>query len=369
MSSTRILVCSAQGVRILRSSLKRRWVIELVLDSRSYEVGAAGVVLILLAMRKQTISELVSDASERFGVNPDSVLGLANRLLDEGVLIPVQDIQKLSELPTSLEQRLAWYYHYATTAMFDVPSIDSDDHDQRDDDDQHDTSNPGRGMDPEWADFVRCKRIRGSATDLTSDWSLVGGLDLGPVCGRFNSAQQEVPLLQLLWLLTTKVGEHKAFADAEPLLLRTSPSAGSHHPTEVYVAYMQGQQFTAPSLYHCQMDPAGLVSLPIPEDCSAGLWADFGDSSHPNEHDEVFYLLFAPVFERTMCKYFTSRSYRLIFMDVGHLIMTAARIFENCGYRTSVSLALDHDQIQKSLGFERLEESGVAVMRLHKPAS
>lgn len=363
-----MLVCSAQGVRILRSSLTRGWIVELVLDSRSYEVGAAGVVLILLAMRKQTISELVSDVSERFGVDPDSVSGLANRLLDEGVLIPVQDIQKFSELPASLEQRLAWYYHYATTAVFDVPSIGSDDHDQCDDDDQHDTSNPGRGMDPEWADFVRCKRIRGSATDLVGDRSLIGGLDLGPACGRFDSAQQEVPLLQLLWLLTAKVGEREVFADAEPLLLRTSPSAGSHHPTEVYVAYMRGQQFTAPSVYHCQMDPAGLVSLPIPEGCSAGSWADFGDSSSPNEQDEVFYLLFAPVFERTMCKYSTSRSYRLILMDVGHLIMTAARIFENCGYRTSVSLALNHDQIQKSLGFERLEESGTAVMRLYKPA-
>ncbi|MDE0268265.1 MAG: hypothetical protein OXI96_04405 [Acidimicrobiaceae bacterium] len=323
----------------------------------SHRVGVAGAALLLLAAKGRTSRQLADDMSERFGIEPARVLAFIERLLYEGILVSVQEAdQDVDELLESPEQRAAWYYHHGT---FDFPF--TDDHDD------HGVSQTDRDLMKKYRlehpDDFRCKQVRHGEVDLASDRSSVRGLDLGPARGQFNSAQKEVELPSLLWLLTAKIGSVRMGEGIEPAFLRTSPSGGSRHPTEIYVAYAKGCQLETPSLHHCQMSPAGLVSLPIPEGHSADQWADFGDSLSLHEQNEVFYLLFTTMFERNMYRYREPRTFRTVFMDVGHLVMTATRIFKNCGYQVSSSLALDHERIGKCLGLERLEESGVSVMR------
>ena len=349
------------GVRLLQSSCEQDWVVEHVLFRRSYKLGVAGMVLVLLASYEQTVDQLANGVAERFGVDPARVIVLINRLLEEGVLVRVQDaaesLESQEQLPESQEQRSAWYHHHGT---FDYPFTYYDEHFVS----QTDRELMSRYYNAKPDDF-RCKKLRSGEIDLAGDRSSVRGLDLGPTRGRFNSAQQEVPLLQLLWLLTAKIGKLGTRSEfSEPVVLRTSPSGGSRHPTETYIGYAKGHQFKTPSLYHCQIDPAGLVSIPMPEGSYASSWADFGDSLSLDDYDEVFYILFTTMFERNMYRYREPRTFRTIFMDVGHLVMTAARVFENCGYRFSVSLALNHGHIQECFGFKRLEESGIAVVRV-----
>ena len=359
-----MVVRLGSGVRLIRSSREQEWVVDHVPLRRSYKLGVAGMVLVLSASYEQTVDQLACDVGERFGLDPAHVLALINRLLEEGVLVRVQDATKF---PESQEQRSAWYHHHGT---FDHPFTHYDEYlkvlaeRERVNSDR----NIMVGYYHERRDNFRCKKLRHGEIDSASDLHSVHDLDLGPTCGDDNSAQQEVSLLQLLWLLTAKIGNiGPQNAGVEPGLLRTSPSGGSRHPTETYIGYMKGHQFDDPSLYHCQIDPAGLVSLPVPEGRCASSWADFGDSLSSDDYEEVFYILFTTMFERTMYRYRHSRVFRVLFIDTGHLIMTAVRIFENCGYRTSVSLALDHDRIQEWFGFKQLQESGIAVMRIWRP--
>ena len=349
----------ASDVRVRRAFCEQKWVIEQVARRRCHKIGQtglAGAVLTLSAMKEQTARELADGVGERFGVDPVRVLVLIDQLLDEGILVQAQGAGRLPEPP---EQRSAWYYHHGT---YDFPFARYDENFE-----SRDNMGLMNRYRRERPDVFRCKQMRNGAVDVAGSRSSVRNLDLGPACGYFNSAQQEVRLERLLWLLTAKVGEIKIQGeDCEPLVLRTSPSGGSRHQTETYVAYVKGEQFETPSFHHCQIDPAGLVSLPVPENRCASSWADFGDVSPSNDYDEVFYLLFTTMYERYMYRYREPRAFRVIFLDAGHLAMTAARIFENCGYRLSVSLALNQDRIGEWLELKQLDESGIAVIRAHK---
>ena len=213
----------------------------------------------------------------------------------------------------------------------------------------------------EQPDLVRFKppspgsrTVRGPAT-LTA----LSGLDAdfeasvrGPVTTRSLDRAALLDLLASVFGVTMTVRGNDRYA---PPIRRTSPSGGSRHPSEGYVCV-----FDVPGLdagwYHFSCGKNVLVRV-------AGLDSDEATAALYGAFRAGFpvgaVVVITSHFERNMYRYREPRTFRTLFMDVGHLLTTAELVARSLGLALYGQHGIDDTYVEHVLGLNEFEE-GVA---------
>ncbi|WP_052422657.1 SagB/ThcOx family dehydrogenase [Nonomuraea candida] len=149
-------------------------------------------------------------------------------------------------------------------------------------------------------------------------------------------------------------------SDVSRTTLKTSPSGGGRHPTELYV-YARRVAGVPEGLHHYDARHQVLDRLtpPLADDllvhvCGDQTWT----------RDASAYLFFTSVFARNKWKYKVSRSYRILHYDVGHLSQTVYLLTAAMGLSCTFTAALRDETLSRLLELDDATElvMGCAVI-------
>ncbi|MGW4114852.1 SagB family peptide dehydrogenase [Actinosynnema sp. NPDC004786] len=135
-------------------------------------------------------------------------------------------------------------------------------------------------------------------------------------------------------------------------VFKTSPSGGGRHPVELY-AHVRRVEALEPGWYHYDglahaLEPIGVTWGP--EEMTAAA----GDQEWVGQAPLV--LAYTGVLERTRWRYDTSRAYRVVQMDVGHLSQTAYLVATAMGFGIGFTAALRDQLLEQALGCDAYHE-------------
>lgn len=179
-------------------------------------------------------------------------------------------------------------------------------------------------------------------------------------------SKRKVPLYTLAQLLHFTWGVTQ-YVDIEllgHLPLKTSPSAGARHPTEVYVAARlveglpPGLYHYAANRHHLECLRKGAMKRRILAYLSGQWW--FAEAAAT--------CIMTAVFRRSMWKYGYSRAYRTLLLDAGHLCQTFCLTATWLGLAPFCTMALADSVIERDLGVDGITESVLYAAGVGWPA-
>ena len=180
---------------------------------------------------------------------------------------------------------------------------------------------------------------------------------------QFSTASLPLQSLSQLLFYTWGVTGHLNVPLLGRLPLKTSPSAGARHPIEVYVLALRVQGLSA-GLYHYSPELHALQQLRTTrpdkkavEYCCGQSWV----------RKAAALFIMTAVFPRVMWKYRTSRAYRTILVDSGHLCQTFCLVATWLRLAPFCTLALKDSVIEKDLDLEGISESVIYVAGVGLP--
>jgi SagB-type dehydrogenase family enzyme len=156
-----------------------------------------------------------------------------------------------------------------------------------------------------------------------------------------------------------KVGTKELFATGEHIV-KTSPSGGSRHPTEVYPVIFDVEGIPQ-GVYHYDVKGhrLDLVKKGDPKQF-------FQDDviTHPRlpNFEPAVAFVFSTIFERSMFRYRESRSYRVMQNDIGHLIQTCSLCAAFSGREVYQGYSIHDSAVEKYLGLDGMHESAMAFV-------
>jgi SagB-type dehydrogenase family enzyme len=142
-------------------------------------------------------------------------------------------------------------------------------------------------------------------------------------------------------------------------LLKSIPSGGARHPTEVFLAAFDVPGIEA-GVYHYGVEHHRLerVRDGQPRQAFADATLDlFG------KHDDVptALLVFTSRVERSMWRYRDPRSFRAILVDVGHAVMAYRHVARMLGFRTYAYQKMRDSQVAELVGVDRIVQPPLYV--------
>lgn len=169
----------------------------------------------------------------------------------------------------------------------------------------------------------------------------------------------DIPRDQLAALLSITASPIRSSALSQTTL-KTSPSGGGRHPTELYV-YARRVAGVPAGLYHYDARNRLLdrLTAPLADDLLVRVC---GDQSWTR--DASAYIFFTSVFARNKWKYKISRSYRILHYDVGHLSQTVYLLTAAMGLACTFTAALRDETLSQLLRLDTATElvMGCAVI-------
>lgn len=335
-----------------------RWTVFQLLSLRQFNVSLLGCMTLISFMGGRKISEVLLDLTARTGESAEKFKKLISALQSAGLLVLPDDPKHC--FAAQLMQNWAKYgwveaadYHLAT---FDYPFIDYSTEAQAEDGRrmweyisiEPDTN---RTKHYEAADErIPAPKTREALRELTIPFrtAWLEELDL-----------QSLEVDQLLTLLAIVFGQlrsrrvNQEYEGRPDLIRKTSPSGGARHPTEGY-AVVRDVPGLSPGVYHFAVADNRLERI----------------ASQPNENewDLLFHgLLRAPfrpaafiimtsVFERNMYRYREPRTFRTIFMDVGHLLTTLQIAAKGLGLRSFVHHGVHDERLEMLINTHSMSE-------------
>jgi SagB-type dehydrogenase family enzyme len=226
-----------------------------------------------------------------------------------------------------------------------------------------------RGYATEQPDTDRGKSYAGAAIEVLALPSPTADLAPEPAVGRCGSAQplSSDKLLQILSLLACPVREKRLpWSGAEPVLLKTSPSGGSRHPTEIYL-WVTGLDGLNDGWWHVAAHEHRLERIggaappfeliaPLPGQVSAG---------------PRVLLLYTCLFARNRYRYREPRTFRTVHMDVGHLMGTCEFLATSRCLDAAPVTHIDAPALAAALALNPLVECPIAatMLRQSSPAN
>jgi len=123
-----------------------------------------------------------------------------------------------------------------------------------------------------------------------------------------------------------------AVAGGGSCLLKSIPSGGARHPTEVFLAAFDLAGI-APGVYHYDVERHRLDRIRPGQQRSTFAHATY-DLFDKHASAPVGALVFTSLVERAMWRYRDPRSFRAILVDVGHAVMAYRRVARMLGFHT-----------------------------------
>ncbi|MEN8649779.1 SagB family peptide dehydrogenase [Streptomyces sp. 21So2-11] len=148
-------------------------------------------------------------------------------------------------------------------------------------------------------------------------------------------------------------------------LLKASPSGGSRHPVEIYPV-VRDVTGVPSGVYHYDPDAHALEPLPVdaPTDEEVLHWC--GDQSFVARAPVLF--VYSAVLERSAWKYPMSRTYRMLFADLGHVSQTAYLTGTALGLGVFFTAAIRDETVEKVLSLDWNAEIPLGVTGFGTPA-
>ncbi|MER5262366.1 SagB family peptide dehydrogenase [Actinosynnema sp. NPDC002837] len=252
----------------------------------------------------------------------------------------------------------ARHFHFASRTLADAPYQGTEEHDA--------VLDAKLAAEPPPAPFRRLGRtaVLLPRLDGTSRWASEGLLDV--LLARRTTrgfGPGPMSLTRVAELLAVLAGPSPARPriGRSGTVFKTSPSGGGRHPVELYahvgVASTgggdQAVEALEPGWYHYDglahaLEPIGVTWGP------AEMTAAAGDQDWVGQAPLV--LAYTGVLERTRWRYDTSRAYRVVQMDVGHLSQTAYLVATAMGFGIGFTAALRDELVEQALGCDAYHE-------------
>lgn len=153
------------------------------------------------------------------------------------------------------------------------------------------------------------------------------------------------------------ISGHKRLAVTGEHVRRTSPSGGSRHPTEAYLLAFDVEGLDA-GVYHFDASAHELVLLrpgSVMEDYRTRV---LGLNRRVPFTPRAAILL-TSVVERSMHRYRDARSYRVLHLDVGHLLLSCQLVARATGLRHFSAYSLADAAAEQILGVDGLQETAI----------
>lgn len=329
----------------------RQWLAVDLVTKRRLAVGRHAVALCVLAAGPTTAAAAVDAVADYAGVDKEELSTTFRMLLDREILVaadPTEESRWVDELLTQWRA-----YGWAEAADHHLMTFDYPFHDYSADGWTRDRALMRTYRDAEF-DGQRYKTV-------DRDLGLPGGLpaprvtdvlptltaDVTEVSGGHGAPRRPgtLDVNALLRLMSAVFGilESKGGGPGTaPFIRRTSPSGGARHPSEGYACV-----FDVPGIeagwyhYSCGGDELRRVAE---QDTGRSERALFGARRAPFPVRAV--LVMTSVFGRNMYRYREPRTFRTLFMDVGHLLTTT----EIVGRATGISVFGQHGIDDAAIG-------------------
>lgn len=161
----------------------------------------------------------------------------------------------------------------------------------------------------------------------------------------------------LMYLTMGQIGK-KPWPDQGYLVRRTSPSGGARHPTEAYIAAFDLEQVPA-GVYHYNTRDHGLDLIrSIDVDAlRKEVVAAAPDVQSRLGFEPKAVLFFTTIPERSMWRYRDSRSYRVLFIDLGHILATFRMVCCGMKLRHFTGQGVRDNDAERLLGVDGTNES------------
>jgi len=148
-------------------------------------------------------------------------------------------------------------------------------------------------------------------------------------------------------------------ADGSECVLKSIPSGGGRHPTEVFLAAFDVAGIAA-GIYHYDVEHHRLEEVRSGQHRDAVAHATFDlFTRYPTQ--PVAALVFTSLVERAMWRYRDPRSFRAILVDVGHAVMAYRQVARMLGFRTFAYPKLRDGAISELLGIDRFAQPALYV--------
>lgn len=361
------------GVRLnppVASRTDGLWSVTLLPGNRSFRISGATAFILVAFVGGQSIETALSDV-RRFGVGePESAAAAVRWLRDAELLVDAShEGHQWSEHILRSWGKYEWTatadYHLST---FDAPFIDY-------------SLPAGRKLDADLMDryeaaspdLDRTKRytdVSHSVRTPTAPEALEAfDVPFASAWHRFCSPPRPSPdapkrlttsdLAQIMAVTFGRLRDRPVQRNGQrrDLVRKTSPSGGSRHPTEGYVAAVAVEGL-APGIYHFCVETNSLDKineLPSLAELEALFEGPYRSRQEQGVEPAVVVIM-TSVFERVMWRYREPRTFRTLFMDVGHLATTLNLVSAASGYTCYFQHGLIDEDIEQLLGIDRLTE-------------
>jgi SagB-type dehydrogenase family enzyme len=143
------------------------------------------------------------------------------------------------------------------------------------------------------------------------------------------------------------------------IIRKTSPSGGSRHPTEGYIVILQKMEQLEAGIYHYSLNKNSLelLNTHIPDNIKDIFPGVFRSHFEPR----VIFVL-TSLFERNMYRYREPRTFRTIFIDVGHIAETIKILTTSLGLKYFAHTYMDEEKVENLLDLNKLQEGAIYSM-------
>lgn len=367
-ASTSQILRSHAGLRLhppIARSGEYTWTATEVLSKRQFEFGPSVIAVLLVFFTESTVDDGLRKLEEDLGLQPEKMKPVIEELRHIGLLVDALQlddvfVRQVTDRWSSFGWKEAADYHLST---FDFPFLDYADGVERLRDvglmQQYSKEQPDNER------TKRCESKRGSVpcphpvealgefkSPLSDTWTQ----QLGP---------STLKLSTISTLISSVFGVQRTRAvsgySGEPLLLKTIPSGGARHPTEAYLI-ATGVKDLDNGIYHFNVSANSLdliSDVPASDKLRVALPGLFRANHHPD-----CFLILTSIFARNMYRYREPRTFRTIFMDVGHACSNVALAARTLGLNTFFHHGIDEEAVEKMLGLHPLREGclyGIAL--------
>ncbi len=142
-------------------------------------------------------------------------------------------------------------------------------------------------------------------------------------------------------------------------LLKSIPSGGARHPTEVFLAAFDLEGIPA-GVYHYDVEHHRLESI-RPGDSRAAFESATLDLFGKHDTPPAALLVFTSLVERAMWRYRDPRSFRAILVDVGHAVMAYRQVARMLGFRTYAYQKMRDRAVCELLGIDAVTQPPLYV--------
>ncbi len=330
------------------------WIVRNLVTKRNYKISSPNLAILLYCKIPHTVEDVLDFFYTKYGIKKELIhLGLQKLIATDLLLKVKQETDNTNEV-LGLEfdnwYKYNWYmallYHLVS---FDYPFIEDYAAKQR------------------MISYSSQERDSNRYKEYNSQVSFVIPKATELKIPEDNIAMQKCVnfgnLLTIASLGYTKLGSLRVYWDGDPLLLRTSPSGGSRHPTETYIVAINVEGLMS-GWYHISVKDSKLEQIKIGGTNPDELRFLFPTTYvRPNFHVDLI-LIFTSIFERNMYRYREPRTFRTIHMDVGHLAATTELICEALGYKYLIQYSANDEGIENFLGLNPLKEGYMASMAI-----